>query len=340
MRELIRRILRESVQNNDLHLIQEHIDTSDGSKFTYLLLGIFEKGNTKRYYFNDVFQIPNSNPNSDTIILSGNFGDFEFDKNLVYRKDEKTFYVDKKTFDTKYPKFTKKNKRSEEVGINSSTIKKSLELAFPNNWRQKDDMFTPGLRGIYTIGDKIGDKSETWSVMNYFDTKEEIHDLLFLKYMENGNDKNIIDWMVDLFQNDKKFTQTLVNRQWESIESGLKLERDSVNSFFNVINPSNIKFYPHGSIMDRWNGVDVTVDGSNYQIKPLISYKIIDGMEYVITTYGMRDYKDKNKVDYIAYSNEKEVLIFKNTDYSVVSKNKVIHKKSPTMEVINNERVN
>ena len=162
----------------------------------------------------------------------------------------------------------------------------------------------------------------------------------FLKYMENDDDKNIIDWMVDLFQNDKKFTQTLVDRQWESIESGLKLERDSVNSFFNVVNPSNIKFYPHGSIMDRWNGVDVTVDGSNYQIKPLISYKIIDGMEYVITTYGMRDYKDKNKVDYIAYSNEKEVLIFKNTDYSVVSKNKVIHKKSPTMEVINNERVN
>jgi hypothetical protein len=175
--------------------------------------------------------------------------------------------------------------------------------------------------------------------MNYFDTKEEIHDLLLIKYLEDGNDGDIIDWMVDLFRNNDNFTQKLVNRQWQSIESGLKLERDSVNSFFEVVNPSDIQFYPHGSIMDRYNGVDVTVDGSNYQIKPLVSYQMGNGMEYIITTYGMRDYKDKNKVDYIAYANEKEVLIFKNSDYSVVSKNKVIHEKAPTMEVINNEKI-
>jgi hypothetical protein len=212
-------------------------------------------------------------------------------------------------------------------------------LAFPNNWYLRDNVFSPGLRGIYTIGDKIGNKSETWSIMNYFDTKEEIHDLLLMKYLEDGNDGDIIDWMVDLFRNNDNFTQKLVNRQWQSIESGLKLERDSVNSFFEVVNPSDIQFYPHGSIMDRYNGVDVTVDGSNYQIKPLVSYQMGNGMEYIITTYGMRDYKDKNKVDYIAYANEKEVLIFKNSDYSVVSKNKVIHEKAPTMEVINNEKI-
>jgi hypothetical protein len=160
-----------------------------------------------------------------------------------------------------------------------------------------------------------------------------------MKYLEDGNDGDIIDWMVDLFRNNDNFTQKLVNRQWQSIESGLKLERDSVNSFFEVVNPSDIQFYPHGSIMDRYNGVDVTVDGSNYQIKPLVSYQMGNGMEYIITTYGMRDYKDKNKVDYIAYANEKEVLIFKNSDYSVVSKNKVIHEKAPTMEVINNEKI-
>jgi hypothetical protein len=339
MKELIKRILTESVQNNDSHLIQEHIDTSDGSKFIYISLAPHTKFSTKRYYFNRVFQIPDSNPNNDTIILSGDLGDFEFNKNLVHYKDKETFYIDKSIFDIKYPKFTKKEKGSEKVGINSTTIKKALELAFPNNWYLRDNVFSPGLRGIYTIGDKIGDKTETWSIMNYFDTKEEIHDLLLMKYLEDGNDGDIIDWMVDLFRNNDNFTQKLVNRQWQSIESGLKLERDSVNSFFEVVNPSDIQFYPHGSIMDRYNGVDVTVDGSNYQIKPLVSYQMGNGMEYIITTYGMRDYKDKNKVDYIAYANEKEVLIFKNSDYSVVSKNKVIHEKAPTMEVINNEKI-
>jgi hypothetical protein len=351
MRELIRRILKESVQNNDLHLIQEHIDTSGGSNFTYNSLGLYEIGNTKRYYFNKILQIPNSNPNSDTIILSGDFGDFEFDKNLVYRKDEKTFYVNKKIFDEKYPKFTKKNKNSEknvnpkDVGIDSSTIKKALKLAFPNNWFEKDGVYTSGLRGINTIGEKIKDESETWSIMNYFDTKKEIHNLLFLKYMETGDDKNIIDWMVDLFQNDKKFTQILVDRQWESIKNGLELERNSINSFFNV-DPSNIKFYPHGSIMDRNKGIDVTVDGFNYQIKPLISYKKGYGSEYIINTYGMKDYKvndddkDDDNVDYIVYANKNGVLIFKNTDYYVVSKNEVIHKNSPIIKGFNNERVN
>jgi len=342
MRELIRRILKESVQNSDLHLIQEHIDTSKGSKFTYISVAPYNIGNTKRYYFNKVFQIPNSDSNSNTITLSGNFGDFEFNKDLVHYKDKETFFINKTIFDIKYPKFTKKDKKSEKVGITSSSIKKALELAFPKNWHNRTEIFSPGLRGIYTIGDKIGDKSETWSIMNYFDTKEEIHDLLFLKYMEEDSDdnKDIINWMVDLFQNNYEFTQLLVNRQWQSIESGLKLERESVDSFFKVVNPSNIKFYPHGSIMDRYNGVDVTVDGSNYQIKPLISYNIVTGMEYIITTYGMRDYKDKGKVDYIAYANEKEVLIFKNSDYSVVSKSKVIHKTPPTMDVLNNERIN
>jgi hypothetical protein len=339
MRELIKRILKESVQNNYSHLIQEHIDTSDGSKFTYISLAPHVKFNTKRYYFNKVFQIPDSNPNSDTVILSGNFGDFEFDKNLVHVKDRETFYVDTDVFDRKYPKFSKKDKRSEKVGINSSNIKKALELSFPNNWHQRDNVFSPGLRGIHTIGDKIGDKSETWSIMNYFDTKEEIHDLLFLKYMEDGGDENIIDWMINLFRNNHEFTKLLVDRQWQSIESGLKLERDSVNSFFEVVNPSSVQYYPHGSIMDRYHGVDVTVDGSNYQIKPLVSYKIGEGMSYIITTYGMRDYKDKSKVDFIAYANKKEVLIFENSDYSVI-KNNVIHRKFPKIEVINNERVN
>jgi len=358
MRDLIRRIIRETVTDkevicdkcgwswdiadggDDLYIchkcghdnskfIKEDIDTENSSKFTYITLKPYDNYKVKRYYFNNVVRIPGVNPNSDTVKLSGNEGDFEFSKNLLFYNEEKrTIYINKSDFDEKYPLY-KKVKNSENIGINSNNIKKALELSFPQNWGKGDKIFTPGLRGVYTIGSKTGDNEETWSIMNYFDTKEEIHDLLYLKYKEDETDENIVDWMVNIFKNDNEFTKLLVDRQWQSIESGLKLERESVDSFFDILHPSDVIYYPHGSIMDRWNGVDVTVDGFNYQIKPLKSYSINDTGEYVVNTYGMRDYTQKNKVDFIAYANKNEVLIFENKDYILVSRYKVIHKLPP-----------
>jgi hypothetical protein len=316
-------------------IIEESVDTQEGSKFTYITLKPFSKGSTKRYYFNKVFRIPNKNTNSDEVTISGNQGEFVFDKNVVtFDESNQKMYIDKSVFDEKYPNF-KPIKNSEKIGINSTNVKKALEKAFPENWYKGDDVYTPGLRGgDYTIGSRINDDEETWSIMNYFDTKDEIHDLLYLKYMEDESNENIVDWMANIFKNDKEFTELLVNRQWSSIENGLKLERDSVNSFFATVNPSNIKFYPHGSIMDRFHGVDVTIDSKNYQIKPLVSYVVRDD-EYIVGTYGMRDYTKKSKVDFIAYANSKEVLIFKNSDYTLISRFKVSHKQPPLEEIIN-----
>jgi hypothetical protein len=80
--------------------------------------------------------------------------------------------------------------------------------------------------------------------------------------------------------------------------------------------------------MDRWNVVDVRVEDKNYKIKPLKSYKK-EGSNYIVYTYGMRDYKNKKMVDKIAFSKNDEVLIFDNKDYKVISRNTVVFNQTP-----------
>jgi hypothetical protein len=267
--------------------------------------------------------------------MYGNDGDFEFDeKDLFVDLTKKSAYVDKSVLETEYPDFKmdKHKKLSETIGITPSSVREALEKAFPENWNKSDSVYTPGLRGIYTIGDKTGDSSEDWSIMNYFDTKDEIHGLIYLQYFEElKNGKNIVDivdWMSDLFKNNKDFTTLLVNRQWTSIKNGLNLERVSVDNFLSKLNSSDFTYYPHGSIMDRWKGVDVTIDGVNYQIKPLTSLNKENG-KYFISTYGMRDYTSKKSVDKIVFSNNKMALVFDNKNYNIINKNRVVFNEEP-----------
>ena len=139
---------------------------------------------------------------------------------------------------------------------------------------------------------------------------------------------DIVEWMADLFKNNKEYTKLLLDRQWKSIESGLKLERETVNNFLNKIGSDDVTYYPHGSKMDRWGGVDVTIDGVNYQIKPLKSFSTEEGLT-IVNTYGMRDYTSKNKVDKIAFANNNEIIVFDNKDYDVLSKGRVVFKQEP-----------
>ena len=304
------------------------------TKYTYTTMGIFERGNTKRYYFNKIVPVNDNSPIPNKIKIYGNSGDFEFDVNdIKIDLDKQHAFVDKSTIDRNYPDFVLNNsKLSSTIGITPSSVRESLEMAFPNNWVKEDDVFTPGLRGVYTIGEKIGDPEEDWSVMNYFDTKDEIHSLIYLKYFDDLKEgktiNDIKEWMSDLFKNNKEFTTMLVNRQWDSIKNGLELERLSVDNFLDKVGSTSVTYYPHGSKMDRWNGVDVTIDGVNYQIKPLKSYNENEG-SFFVNTYGMRDYKTKKKVDKIAFSSKTKVLVFDNKDYNVISKNRAEFKEEP-----------
>lgn len=305
------------------------------TKYTYTTIGLHEKFKIKRYYFNNILPVEDDSPIPNKIKMYGNDGDFEFDeKDLFVDLTKKSAYVDKSVLETEYPDFKmdKHKKLSETIGITPSSVREALEKAFPENWNKSDSVYTPGLRGIYTIGDKTGDSSEDWSIMNYFDTKDEIHSLIYLQYFEElKNGKNIVDivdWMSDLFKNNKDFTTLLVNRQWTSIKNGLNLERVSVDNFLSKLNSSDFTYYPHGSIMDRWKGVDVTIDGVNYQIKPLTSLNKENG-KYFISTYGMRDYTSKKSVDKIVFSNNKMALVFDNKNYNIINKNRVVFNEEP-----------
>jgi hypothetical protein len=303
------------------------------TKYTYLTLGLFEKFKTKRYYFNKIVPVKDESPIPNKIKLVGSDGDFIFNKNDIHFKDQSA-YIDKGSFDNQNPNFVLKNhqKLSSSIGITSSNVREALEKAFPENWNEQDKIFTPGLRGVYTIGEKTNDPLEDWSIMNYFDTKDEIHSLLYLKYFDDlkeGKEINdIVEWMSDLFKNDDEYTRMLVDRQWDSVKNGLELERLSVKNFLDKVGSDNVTYYPHGSKMDRWNGVDVTIDGVNYQIKPLKTFNEEDG-KYYINTYGMRDYKNKKSVNKIAFSSRTKVLVFDNSNYDVLSKNKAVFNEEP-----------
>jgi len=325
---------------NELNLSILKESQEEPTKYTYLTLGYFKKYGIHRYYFNDVLPVKDDSPNEGKIKVYGSDGDFVFDKSDVNFNESNTkIFVDKSYFETLYPeyKFKNKEKLSEKIGITPSNIRDALKLAFPNNWKEETSEITAGLRGLYTIGKRLG-TDEDWSIMNYFDTKYEIHSLIYLKYFdylkENPDEEitDIVYWMSELFTTDINFTKLLVDRQWSSIEIGLKLERYSIDNFIDKIGASDVKYYPHGSKMDRWYGVDVTVDGINYQIKPLNSIKK-ENDEYIVDTYGMKDYKSKKKVDKISFVNFKKCIIIDNKNYKVLSTTKVSFKQKP--QIIN-----
>lgn len=315
LKQQIKKILREEVE-------------SMPTRFKYTTMRPFEKGATKKYYFNDIVVVPDTSPIPGKIKLEGPDGNFILDKSVLKLElDKNRISVPQKDIGTEYSG-NKKVSKADTVGINSKTIKLALEMAFPQYWNRETNVFSAGLRGIYTIGSKIDDKKQDWSIMNYFDTKTEIHDLLYSRYEDENPDMDIVEWMADLFQNDDDFTESLVERQWSSIKNGIENEKNAIEAFIRKKGSSNVIVYPFGSKMDRFGGVDVTINGINHQIKPLSGYKVVDG-QYVVSTYGMRDYKEKTKLNKIVFYNDKICLIFNNSDYSVPSKYIAIFDEKP-----------
>jgi hypothetical protein len=222
--------------------------------------------------------------------------------------------------------------------FNSGLIKRAIKKAFPYNWEEADESVsgtTAGLRGIYTIGDKLKGtpyESEDWSILNYFDTKRERHEELNKLYINSKSDKTPFDWLVDFLIEKSKDLDNMVNKQWNSIKRGDELERKALEYLIKYHKGKDIKTYSRGSKMDRNKGVDITIDGVNYQIKPINSIYRNDKSEYIVSTYGMKDYTKPSLVNKIAYYNIKtnEVYIFDNSEYLVKSGGgQVLHKKEP-----------
>jgi len=164
------------------------------------------------------------------------------------------------------------------------------------------------------------------------------------QYLLEDSNENIVEWLTKIFNPDKvtdkvekvsreKILKKLIGIQIDSFIDGFNRESESVTFFLRTLPPnSEVTTYPPGSKIDRYCGVDVTINGVNYQIKPLSKVLTNNKGQTVIYTYNMKDYKDKVRtvdkygkvicpgVDKIAFSNSEQSIVFDNDNYEVPSK--------------------
>jgi hypothetical protein len=247
-----------------------------------------------------------------------------------FTKDGKSGYVDYWKLKKIQPDIREILFSSKDSGeVKSTLIRSALKKAFPNNWKEQDEIYSAGIRDINTIGERTG-KGESWSIMNYFDTKKEVQRKISQKWNNEGNG-DLEEWLVDVFKNDKDFMKELLDIQWRSIENGYNTEIYASEVISNHT-PGNLELFPPGSIIDRYGSIDMIIGDKSFQIKPLSDILVENG-KYFVKTYGMKnDYKRKSKgINYIVYAKiGGEVYVFPNKNYEVgPGGSEVIHFEKP-----------
>jgi len=190
---------------------------------------------------------------------------------------------------------------------------------------------------------------QTWSILNYFDTNPMVIRKLIEWYMSGIFDGNKTPEIVSIVEfgewlttnastlfKQGKYLDELVNINLKSYDSGTKTENLTIQKLteepFNI-DPKNIKQFCSGSKQDRIDGKDleiITPSGTKHaQVKPLGSIKFDEETNtYTIYSYHMKNYKSK-PIDYIIFTNAKQILIFENKNYTVENNHYVIFKSSP-----------
>ena len=195
--------------------------------------------------------------------------------------------------------------------------------------------------------------NQTWSILNYFDTNPMVIKKLIEWYMHGVFDNSHIpdevtiskfeEWITTngsrLFKEGDRLKE-LVDLNIKSYISGTKTENLTIlrliTSPFNI-DPLNIKQFCSGSNQDRYDGKDIeitTPTGVKYaQIKPLTWSKFNEeDKEYVVNSYQMKNYKSK-PLDYIIFTNTKDMLIFDNKNYKVEDNHFAIFKDPPLTNI-------
>lgn len=286
------------------------------------------------------------NPNTTIIRFTGPNGDFDFPMWVVNKSKSGSYnpYVKERDLTSKQykellPFLVVKVKDS----FTSEEITKALEMTFSGNttgkggiWVPETKDFSAGVRGIYPVGDQLN-SDESWSIMNWFNTKDTIKELINNKWLKEGSGDRV-EWLSSVFQNDKKFLDELVIKQWSSIKDGLKREDAALNNLIKMLEGKKFTYelYPPGHKTDRYDSIDISITIENgkpitFQVKPLNSDPTLKDGETKITTYGMSNfYKNKNKLNYIMYNNGNDYILFKNKDYRVFNDGReVIHSGEP-----------
>ena len=232
---------------------------------------------------------------------------------------KKSYYRDREIYHTIKPK-------SKDY-FNSKNFKDALKTIFPDNWREKTDEFTAGLRGIYQFS-----SNDDWSILNYFDTNPYRMGNINTLFLNSGETDPILWLKKFLTDGTNTDLKKMLELQEEAVKRADKIERDVMEMITN-----NAHFYPKGHISDRYDAVDsVDLDtGITYQIKAAKDVKILADEETAeITGYKVigdrsrfKDYKNKSKLNKIIYyvPKTKTCYIFDNENYEVISNDEVIH---------------
>jgi len=309
-------------------------------------------------FFNGVYGLKTDylHPEENVIItFTGPMGEFKFDSRVVEQTKMGSPYIKRWDLNNKYydrllPLMVVKTPQQKPLDISSNKnndgftkneILSALKMAFPENWVKETDNYTAGLRGIYTIGER-NNTNEDWSIMNFFDTKKEVIEMINKKWEEEGSG-NKIEWLSSVLQNNDKFLSRLLDKQWKSYKSGYDTESSALKNITKMLESSGVNFeyevYPPGYKKDRYDSTDIILKIENeppmtIQIKPLSRVEKTKDNKFKVYTYGMKDsYKWNKKLNYIMYSKNDSFIMFDNRNYFVSDSSgkgkEVIHYMEP-----------
>lgn len=316
------------VENNQLNLFDDEVEDICSEEIDYINFG---------FYINMVFINLPINTSDDREMLFSKIKSSNCDVVLhniitdekftlspndikITGSEFKKLYINKSVYDEKiFPNLPQIEQFVEYVS--SIPIKEALKRAFKSNWVEKNDTHVAGVVGVLEIKKNNPNK---WSIVNFFNTKNTIKEriILFLvRDYKNGKfipeddvKESVINWMANLFKDTNSSDMIdLVQIQEKSIMNNFKQELIDANRIQKIYHPNEtVEISGFGTIKDIIFGIDATIGGVTYQIKPLSNVSSKDGSIFVNVGFSnANNYKDK-PVDRIAFSNNSELYVFKN----------------------------
>ena len=287
--------------------------------------GIGDTPNELERIFNEIKKIPGCKIQLHNTITNETF---ELSSNDIFLTKNKKIYIWKNVFDLKVFPYFPDIVRFESY-IKSTNIKKALEIAFENNWAPSTNEYVAGVVGIKPIPfDKRG-----WSIVNFFNTKQPIHERmkLFLArdikdnnftYNEDDIETSMINWMVDLFRDvDSDDMKQLLDIQLKSIVDNFRQEKIDAEKIRDRFHPGSIvNISGFGTRKDIIDGIDVTIDGVTYQIKPLAKIDLNDGVYSANIGFSNAVNYSKKPIDRMAFIKGSDVYVFNNSPIGTVAK--------------------
>ena len=242
-------------------------------------------------------------------------------------KDNKKLYITKQVFTDKiFSRLTSIEKY--ESFIKSSNIKKAIKIAFKDNWVEETDTHVAGVIGVLPIKDsEMG-----WSIVNFFNTKKTVQDMLKLylvrdtklgNVIPNGknDEESVVNWMSEIFRKiDSNDMKLLVGIQEKSIVKNYEIEKkDSllIRDTLPEHRGQKVEISGYGTKKDIIQGIDVTIGETTYQIKPLAWVKY-DGDTILVSIGYSNGVEYKNKpVNRQAFIKDKKLYVFNNNAKSI-----------------------